>query len=902
MAKADDTNFFKILFINVQTLSKLKIIFLLHLLNDFNAIFLTEINYKQQLLSDIPLDACQVHFDPLTPRLAMICTHSTNFTYKGPGILIQQARVQNDQTAAQSNLYRINFENNKCMEIENTYIVPDIYSDELKQVKQHFSAQSQKSISYVAGGDFNINWYESNKKKKFKIPTLTQNVTSPTRIKHTKRNGRDRVSKTLIDLIFSNEKMDFNIVESSILKPDTSFLSSNAQNSLTFDHFGVTLSTNFKFKHKYRDVLIPHDPFRRPDPTEQQKQLISGEISQIRCNDNYDEYMLELKRIFDRYIPENRQNGFYTKRFYDVPYSKEIREHIKTKNRLRNAYRLHPNSELLLARNKQRNLVTKLTRNYKKDFQNDLLTKSANLYSVKHVYKTIQCLQSSANHHKPPSRIVIDGHHGTGLANHMGRCFQSRADLVPTALIDASPNLFDTIEPHEYPENTLEICKFPPITEIDKVIPVTKTTKTASMDTISGAILKGFWDVIQPKMNSIFENSDLFFPQTNQGYYQRVISKSDKKQPQILKDMRPLGLLNVIPKYHFAKHVFTRIRDHTMPVFISRKVYTYHGCRLPIVNTIDNAVMTVYQGFFTAIVKYDFSNAFGTIYPERLDQVMSQLNVSDQIRRFVLAYFENQAFCQTLFSDPVSGIHTSEILPMPKGGAQGQVGMDVCFSIQQLPLTPAENVDRNEYMDDLNDNLKNCRTPKQAVNLAISNDTRLNNQSIRVGFAKNVDKTTYIPINIEKQEFTDAGIDDEQVVSKSGILGFDFEIINGKFDVTRAANNIISSLNQHLSTIHSTRTYIPNNHLARLKIARTLIYYHLLFLPLIYAYGDKPSGKNHAFDRVQIKINDLIRATGLVGTTPTRILNICFGTSLKAFVEQQIITDDYGCNDLLTTL
>ena len=47
-------------------------------------------------------------------------------------------------------------------EIENTYIVPDILSDEMKLVKQHFIQQSKKTVSYAAGGDFNINCFNSS--------------------------------------------------------------------------------------------------------------------------------------------------------------------------------------------------------------------------------------------------------------------------------------------------------------------------------------------------------------------------------------------------------------------------------------------------------------------------------------------------------------------------------------------------------------------------------------------------------------------------------------------------------------------------------------------------------------------------------------------------------------------
>ena len=446
----------------------------------------------------------------------------------------------------------------------------------------------------------------------------------------------------------------------------------------------------------------------------------------------------------------------------------------------------------------------------------------------------------------------------------------------------------DIFDESEIPADTLVLKSFPEITDIYKVVPKNKVTKTASMDGISSHTLVEIWPIIKTPMNEILTSS-LKFPSIDQGYYQRVISKESSKQPEILKDMRPLGILNILPKYAMSKFVWTEIRKHIEPILKKRKIMTYQGCKMPIINTLDDAMVQIYLGFFVIIQKFDFSNAFGTLFLDRLLTVASQLNMCDEILEFVRDFITNQGYCSTLLFDGGHGVFLSEVMNMEKGAAQGQCGTDVAFTLLQLGLSPLIDIGRNYYMDDINDLIKRCKTALDAIFLAKKNNERLKEQAVRVGFAMNDLKTTYIPINFPKQLMIDNGISAEHVLTETGILGFDFEVKNSKICIEPAARNIVCSLKQHLGTTHSTRTYV-SNHFDRLKIARKLIYHHLGFISLVYAYGVKTSN-NPGFQTIQVAVNDLIRATGLRRNTPQHILDKCFGTSLTDFARDSVIID-----------
>ena len=127
-------------------------------------------------------------------------------------------------------------------------------------------------------------------------------------------------------------------------------------------------------KKKYRDVLIPNDPFRRPEPNPEQVQLIQTEIQNIDCPDSYDDLMFEIRMILDKYIPERRKLGFYKKRFYDLPLPENILVEIREKHRLQMCFRANRSEINKQNRNRQRNLVTNLTREFKLIHRDNMLT------------------------------------------------------------------------------------------------------------------------------------------------------------------------------------------------------------------------------------------------------------------------------------------------------------------------------------------------------------------------------------------------------------------------------------------------------------------------------------------------------------------------------------------------
>ena len=257
--------------------------------------------------------------------------------------------------------------------------------------------------------------------------------------------------------------------------------------------------------------------------------------------------------------------------------------------------------------------------------------------------------------------------------------------------------------------------------------------------------------------------------------------------------------------------------------------------------------------------------------------------MSGDVLQYISDYLENQKMAKTVISDK-SGIHTSEFISMEKGTVQGQLGSDLCFIMQQLCLRELDGVFRTLYVDDLNDVIA-ADTEFLSINMAISNEKQLINQSRQLCFKINDGKTTYIPFNIQDSFLELSKL---EITRETEILGFPFVAGPNGPDVGPAANMIINRLKDKARLVHACRAYFQDPD-TRVKIARQMIYYCIGELHLVHAYDNK--GSDFYFDKIRVVVNSILRATGLTNKTPTAILDKVMGTNLKQFAQHCIITN-----------
>lgn len=268
-------------FQNVNTISVTKIGYLSKYLAKSPLIFLSEIN-KANFSCVGAGDLFETHFPQDAPRLGLIASKLIDIKPVGLGLSFEQVRLQIDQTAVQTYIYKVNF-GKTVFYIENVYAVPNLSRVNKFRLIDHLAQQALKYTNYVCGGDFNINWLlPANKDFYINVSSLIQKISSYTRVRSYKvrsnknvaiddsnpESFKTRTSKTLIDHIYVNSNAD-----RFVTRANPVVISSR------FDHKSVKLTLKFPDNKYYKEITYFKDPLNRPLPTEGQTQILLDRIS-----------------------------------------------------------------------------------------------------------------------------------------------------------------------------------------------------------------------------------------------------------------------------------------------------------------------------------------------------------------------------------------------------------------------------------------------------------------------------------------------------------------------------------------------------------------------------------------------------------------------------------------------
>lgn len=392
-------------------------------------------------------------------------------------------------------------------------------------------------------------------------------------------------------------------------------------------------------------------------------------------------------------------------------------------------------------------------------------------------------------------------------------------------------------------------------------------------------MLEKIWPVFAPKLNKIVHSKDFTFPK-NQQFYQRIIPKVPK--PKYFKDYRPIGILNIIPKYILNKKVFSDLKEHIKSILSQKLNFSYVGTHDCIIYTIEKLIEN--GDLNNILAKYDFSNAYGTIFHPQVLKNLNMLRISEEFIQYIKNYFDEQKMTQVLLSENEKN-YISKIQSYDRGGIQGNLGSGELFTVEQLCFIALYEIIRTIFVDDMNDNIFG-KTNQISTEKAKENETHLKKQSTALGFQLNEQKTEYIPFGADEAELSWNGLWMGPNVRRTKILGFNFITNkNKKIDTTPETEHIINMLNSRLRKVHALRTY-NKNILTRVKIARKYIYHCLGSLHLIFRYTQN---EEREFHKISVAVNNILRATGLRNTTPQIELGRVLGTNLKNFARSGLI-------------
>jgi len=384
----------------------------------------------------------------------------------------------------------------------------------------------------------------------------------------------------------------------------------------------------------------------------------------------------------------------------------------------------------------------------------------------------------------------------------------------------------------------------------------------------------------------------------------RLISKEKRpKLPLNEKSQRPIGELDILPKYGPIDILMTQLRAKLMPRLKSNQ-YALPGRGGPMCTylTLDSTCVQAALGKKVYLAFWDFSNAFCTNDHGVTMQIADAYNLSPKMMELLLQFLEQST--ATIKMNDVNGYYLSEPSTTSRGGVQGQIGTDFIFAMVNDAIDPTtvgnESVDRKKYVDDFTDLMASMLASELEKSLE-QNELALSRAATAIGLKLNDDKTKILPINFTELERPKNNLDPKEpqrVVDAWVLLGFPFRIArtadpvegstckkkNETITGDPAGQAMIGRLNESvrvMNTIRKTSSSLDK----RINNACCLVYKSCYDIGLVKCYAS-----NAMFKSVEVAIKKVLKAAGLDHMMDTDILYRCtLKTSPNFMATKQII-------------
>ena len=879
--------------LNVNSLNDEKFDYLKNFLtkNTNSMIALTELVSENSELNNFL--ACDSRFPILNDNRCkrvglMIPKYLENYFEIVDVFTVKQARKRKSQTISQVVTFKFQYQKIKEY-ISVVYQAPDVKKNSSVLLMDKISEYAKRFPNYVALGDFNADFSDKKIKSEYKSHIggiLSQVVDKPTRQKNVNRDGKKKLSSTIIDLVFLSDKMKKQLVKQPIIHKDS-----------PSDHYMVECQFDLEVPQKYTVYEYFLDPTRRPplkgkslkkvlDDLENKFSKNSINLASMTQDQIIAFTQKTVRDSLDKFNPLNKA-GIHRKKIFATPLSKVARNLQKARTNLYNQFRFakrngeNPASvqakyELYA---KFRNAFTAQMRAEQSDYNNSMIDRG--LSEGKHVWDLIKRFQPRKEVDTSKTTVSIDGKSGVDLANKMASYIDCRAHLVPEEEIKKHADFIPF--PNASPEEMIDLDDS---TEY-KVEKIFKTKKPGNLscgpDTISLGHVHKLMPVLGPVLQAAIDKPLENFVDIKHNF-NRLISKevSSIDKPLTVKSQRPIAELDVIPKYGSIKIFIDKLKKKLVPLMKNNQFsFPGKGSPMAIVKILDTFSAQSKLKKKTILAIWDFSNAFCTISHEVILKIAEKYNLSPRIMH-LLSQFLEQSFSIIKMSDK-DGYYRSDEIHTGVGGQQGQIGSDFVFALSNENIDPEaifdEFVERIKYVDDFNDILASESVEKVLASLAHNIDLLLK-MSTSVGLKLNDTKTQLMCGNMTEDEIKSAlgcvvkPTEVENSYTQSldythKLLGFSFKISKNNVNVSDAVSNLISRLNGCCRVVSSMRKHgsTPKKVELRVDIATKLVWAACYDIGLCYSYCSKGE-----FSNIERSIRKVIKSAGLDWMTPSEII------------------------------